>query len=80
MLLCGGEDSLIPLRCITATGFVFIWEVCMQRLVKEAEQISRQLPDDIQQEKLEVSILGEPALSDWNNDEEDDAWTDFQPE
>lgn len=68
----------------------------MQRLIKEIELHSRQLPDEIQQEvldfiklkekkiakdeqeKLEISILSESAMSDWDNDEEDEAWKGFQ--
>ena len=50
----------------------------MQRLVKEIELCDGQLPDDVLQEKLEISILSESALSDWDSDEEADAWKNFQ--
>ena len=31
-----------------------------------------------QSKALEVSLLSEAALSDWNNDEEDRAWKEYQ--
>jgi len=31
-----------------------------------------------QSTKLETAILSETALCDWNNKEEDDAWSNFQ--
>ena len=32
----------------------------------------------VKKEKLEISILSESAMSDWENEEEDDAWSSFQ--
>ncbi|WP_250657748.1 hypothetical protein [Alkalimarinus coralli] len=31
-----------------------------------------------QKEKIEVSMLSEQAMSDWANEEEDEAWSSFQ--
>ncbi len=31
-----------------------------------------------QANQLEISMLSESALSDWNNEEEDEAWKNFQ--
>jgi len=32
----------------------------------------------IRSQKLEVSILSEASLSEWNNEKEDEAWKSFQ--
>lgn len=68
----------------------------MLKLLKEIEQHSRNLPDDIQQEvldfikfkeqklqknkevKIEISLLSQKSLCQWESKEEDDAWKSYQ--
>ena len=68
----------------------------MLRLLKEIEEHSRNLPDDIQQEvldfikfkeqklqknkeiEIEVSLLSQKSLFQWENKEEDEAWKSYQ--
>jgi len=68
----------------------------MLRLLKEIEEHSRNLPDDIQQEvldfikfkeqkiqknkevEIEISLLSQKSLSQWESEEEDEAWKSYQ--
>ena len=68
----------------------------MLRLLKEIEEHSRNLPDNIQQEvldfikfkeqklqknkerEIEVSLLSQKSLSEWESKEEDEAWKSYQ--
>ena len=68
----------------------------MLRLLKEIEEHSRNLPDDIQQEvldfikfkeqklqknkevEIEISLLSQKSLSQWESKEEDEAWKSYQ--